>query len=300
MALDTPFFSIVIPTYGRPKQLAACLDALEELGYPSEHFEVIVVDDGSALDLAGLVRKEQRPLQIKLVWQENAGPASARNKGAASAQGRFLAFIDDDCAPDPNWLRILAENLVENPECLIGGRTDNGITSNSYAAASQMLSSHLYQYDIQKTGQPQFFASNNLALASSSFHEIDGFDTSFPLAAGEDRDFCARWQQSGRQLKYVPEAGVKHFQELTARSFLRHHFRYGLGNYHYHQRRMARGGAANRLESWRFYRGLLALPWQTRRGITAVPLLILLLFSQAANGLGYYWARIFECPSCPR
>ena len=44
-----PTFSIIVPTYTRPRQLSMCLQALAELYYPRERFEVIAVDDGSVV-----------------------------------------------------------------------------------------------------------------------------------------------------------------------------------------------------------------------------------------------------------
>ena len=87
--------SIVIPTYGRPDQLAACLDSLEALDYPRDRFEVIVVDDGSPQPLPPY----GGALRVTLVRQAHAGPAAARNTGAAASRGRWLAFTDDDCRP---------------------------------------------------------------------------------------------------------------------------------------------------------------------------------------------------------
>src|SRR3990172_7747823 len=80
------------------------------------------------------------------VRQRNAGPASARNTGAAQARGEFLAFTDDDCRPAPDWLRGLALRLTQSPDCVIGGRTTNALPDNPYSSASQLLIDYLYSY----------------------------------------------------------------------------------------------------------------------------------------------------------
>ena len=102
--MENPSFSIVIASYRRPGPLAACLQSLAQLDYPRDRFEAVVVDDGSQPSLAPVVEAARGPLEVRFLRQKNAGPATARNTGAAQARGRFLAFTDDDCAPSPDWL----------------------------------------------------------------------------------------------------------------------------------------------------------------------------------------------------
>jgi len=135
--IQHPLISIIIPTYNRPQQLALCLQALARQHYP--HFEVIVVDDGSQTRLFECVDNFRDQLDITLLTQDNAGPAAARNTGAAQAKGQFIAFTDDDCQPDANWLKNLAACFKENPDAAIGGKTINQLPKNSYSTASQLL-----------------------------------------------------------------------------------------------------------------------------------------------------------------
>ena len=88
--MKSPEFSIVIPTFNRPRRLAECLRALTALQYATEDFEVIVVDDGSTEDLRPVIEAVQARIPIQLIVKENAGPASARNRGAACARGEVL------------------------------------------------------------------------------------------------------------------------------------------------------------------------------------------------------------------
>jgi len=162
--------------------------------------EVVVVDDGSPAPLAEIVDPFQKQLNVKLVVQRQAGPAAARNAGAAHAHGQFLAFTDDDCAPESGWLNHLAKGLRQNPAAAVGGRTLNALDDNVYSAASQWLIDYMYDYYNAAQPAPKFFTSNNLALPAAAFRELGGFDTSFPLAAGEDRELCDRWRFRGGEL----------------------------------------------------------------------------------------------------
>ncbi len=146
MTPEFPFCSVIVPTYSRPKQLAACLTALSQLEYPADRFEVIVVDDGSTISPSDLVSSLSNRINIRLIVQRNGGPASARNMGAVEAKGEFLAFTDDDCLPASDWLTRLACRYLEGPEKAIGGRTVNHLLENPYSTASQMLIEYLYRY----------------------------------------------------------------------------------------------------------------------------------------------------------
>jgi GT2 family glycosyltransferase len=103
-----------------------------------------------------------------------------------------LAFTDDDCQPLPNWLDRFAASLATASKAMIGGKTINALVDKPYSTASQKLIDYLYEDYNPLKGKIAFFASNNVAMSKSGFHNLGGFDVSFPLAAAEDRDFCDR------------------------------------------------------------------------------------------------------------
>ena len=285
------FFSVVVPTRARPAQLAACLDALARQDYPREGFEVVVVDDGGPTP-GGVLERFAGRLDVALVTRPHAGPAAARNAGARRARAPFLAFTDDDCAPDPGWLKALAAQLTETPDRLVGGRTVNALPRNLFSAASQSLTDYLYEYFDAARGRAAFFASNNLALAAEGFRAVGGFDESFPLAAGEDRELCDRWRARGRGLTYAPEAVVRHAHALTLGSFCRQHFNYGRSAVHFRRARASRGGGGVRVEPAAFYAGMLRHPFARAPRARASLLSALLAVSQAANAAGFFRERL--------
>ncbi len=89
-----PSFSIVIPSYSRPGQLAECLRALSRLEYPRDRFEVIVVDDGGDRPLDEVIAPFESNLTLTLLRQANAGPAALpatpgqRARGVTSSRSR--------------------------------------------------------------------------------------------------------------------------------------------------------------------------------------------------------------------
>jgi GT2 family glycosyltransferase len=285
-------FSIVIPTFNRPERLNNCLCAIAQLDYPRDRFEVIVIDDGSPTAMEPVITPFKDSLNLRVFRQDNAGPAKARNAGADHAQGKFLVFTDDDCMPVANWLKALEANFAETPDCLIGGGTLNALSDNLYSTASQILIDYLYSYYNQDSQQSSFFASNNFAMPTDRFRALGGFDTSFPLAAGEDREFCDRWLHQGYQMVYAPQAKVYHAHQLTFKTFWRQHFNYGRGAFCFHQVRAQRIHGHIRVESISFYLSLLTYPFIQPSSQPAILLAALLFLSQIANVVGFFRERI--------
>lgn len=284
-----PSFSIIIATYSRPTQLAACLESLSRLDYSRDRYEVIVVDDGGDPPAASVVARAPPTLRISQLRQANAGPAAARNLGAASATGNFLAFTDDDCLPQPDWLTAMARALTAYPGCMVGGATVNANVGNLCSATSQLIQDIVYRHYNVDPERARFLASNNLALAAAAFREIGGFDPGFRTA--EDRELCDRWLAGGRRLIYYPPARVAHVRHLTLWSFCRQHFGYGMGAGRFHRQRASRhpGGP---VADFRFHLDIRNWLWGP---ITAapprqvVPLAVLIGAWQISNLAGFLW-----------
>jgi GT2 family glycosyltransferase len=262
------------------------------LDYPRDRFEVIVVDDGSKLPPEAVVESFRDQLDVTLLAQAHAGPATARNTGAARAKGEFLAFTDDDCAPDPGWLNALAARLTTAPTYLLGGRTLNALPENLYSAATHLLVAYLYATYNADPDRARFFTSNNLAVSAGRFHAIGGFNTTFPFAAGEDREFCDRWLHLGHPMAYVSEALVYHAHALTFRQFWRQHYYYGRGAFHFHQIRAHRDQRGIQVEPLSFYLDLLQYPFSQVQGWRALWLVALLMVAQVASAAGFFWERV--------
>jgi glycosyltransferase involved in cell wall biosynthesis len=287
-------FSIIIPTYNRPQPLTNCLQSLADLDYPDNRFEVIVVDDGSKISLKTVVKPLQNQLNLTLIPQANAGPATARNTGAKQAQGKFLAFIDDDCTPANNWLQVLETYLIAHANDLIGGCIINALSENIYATASQALLDYIYASYQNKTKFPQFFTSNNIALSAENFWAIGGFDTNFPLAAAEDREFCDRLLSHNYKMRYAPESIVYHAHHLTLKTFYRQHFNYGRGAFLFHKTYSQRHPQQKSIQSWSFYLKLITYPLTKQYAQAAVLLCFLILLSQIATTFGMVTEKLLS------
>ena len=288
-----PSFSIVVPSRDRPAKLATCLAALRALDYPRERYEVIVVDDGSREDLEPVIRAAADDFAVRLERQEQKGPAGARNHGARSARGDYLAFTDDDCRPRPSWLRELATR-VDGPEVGVGGRVVAGHEENAYTVMSHKVLYLVYDYYNKDPEAARFFASNNLMLPAETFRLLGGFDERFTTS--EDRDLCDRWIASGRTLRYAPQAVVAHDRPTTLTGFATQFFRYGRGAVRFHAARRARGHEGLLADS-KFH---LELPAKVGPTIAAsdapgrISALALIGLWQVANAAGYVAERMTQ------
>ncbi len=284
-------FSIILPTFNRPMKLESCLASLSRLGFPRGRYEVVVVDDGSATSMETVVEPYRQLMNVSLIVQENSGPGTARNNGVAHSRGRFIAFMDDDCMPDRDWLAKLSERLLEDPQRMYGGDVLNALESNIYSAASQLLIDYLYAYYNSEQEHARFFTSNNMAMAKDIFDAVGGFNTDFPGVFGEDRELCDRWLAFGYGMSYVPEAIVCHYHDLTFRSFCRQHFCYGGGAVRFHEGRSRRKQERFKIEPLSFYLDLIFSAWKMKRP-RPLSLTALLVISQVANALGFAFTRI--------
>lgn len=256
---------------------------------PTSQFEVIVCDDGSrqpiqealASTLAALTDR----FSVRVIRQENRGPAAARNRGAAEASGRYLAFTDDDCRPERDWLERLLGHFAVHPHALVGGGLRTSAGSDRYARATQAIMDFVYAEQERHKGL-RVFSTSNLALPAAGFQELGGFSLTFRRAAGEDYDLCARWFSGGGEMTYAPDAVVAHDHALSLGAYWLQHFTYGRGLLQLRQR-LRRKGISVRAGSLpgSFHLRLIASP-VLRTGPRGAACAALIGLAQAATAVG--------------
>ncbi|MEI6331093.1 MAG: glycosyltransferase family A protein [Pseudanabaena sp. ELA645] len=189
-------FSVVIPTYHRNDLLAKCLDRLDPnvQTLATDQYEVIVSDDGHEFTAEDMIR--QNYPWVKWVAGLRKGPAANRNNGAKYAQGEWLAFTDDDCIPDAQWLAAYAESIKGTALALEGAIHPLGDLEQDFA-----------ECPVNLTGG--CFWSANIAVARLLFDKVGGFDPNYPLAAHEDQDLKLRLEPITNVL-FVSDAIVFH------------------------------------------------------------------------------------------
>lgn len=100
----TPFFSVIITTYNRPKKLIRAVQSVLDQTY--KDFELIIVNDGSQSDYTEVINYIEPYSQIRYFFKENEERSVARNYGVDKANGKFICFLDDDDYYLPNHLQV--------------------------------------------------------------------------------------------------------------------------------------------------------------------------------------------------
>src|SRR5713101_8586161 len=108
-----PSISVVVPTYRRGELVKKCLKSLLEQDYPRDHYEVIVVEDGSHEAQSAVESLKSDGTRLVYLNLAHSGAAAAYGAGLTHARCDLVAFIDDDAIAPPDWLSHLATTLTE-------------------------------------------------------------------------------------------------------------------------------------------------------------------------------------------
>lgn len=281
---------MIIPTYRRYARLAACLRSLANCDFPRQHFEVIVVDLASGAPPRGVLAPFSGQIELAMIELGMGGLASARNAGAKHAQGEYLAFIDDDCAPTSDWLTALSSQVSPESGWAVSGKTVNALPNKLTSEATQALLDYRALHYRRDAHQVSIFSASNLAVAAADFRELGGFDESIPHTQGSERDFCDRWVSSGRKIIYNDEAVVLDAHTPSLSSFLRYHFDDGVGAFEFSRARARREEVTLPREQLNF-RELVSYPYARRAGWRAPFLSTLIAVAQFTSSFGYFTAR---------
>ncbi len=193
--------SVVIPTYQRLPLLAKCLDALSRQTLPRESFEIIVVDDGNQQAIADAVAEFGRRTGLKLHYlgqTQRRGPAAARNRGWQAAKAPLVAFTDDDCLPEPNWLEA-ALALFEQGATVVTGQLRMPLPDQP--------THHDRTAAFLETAE---FITANCFCLRSALEQVGGFEEAFDIAWREDSDLQFKLIQAGYTIQQCPQAVIIH------------------------------------------------------------------------------------------
>jgi cellulose synthase/poly-beta-1,6-N-acetylglucosamine synthase-like glycosyltransferase len=206
---DAPTASIVVRALDARATLPACLSSLQCLTYPRSRLEVLVVDNGSTDDTAGIAES----FGVRVVAERMRGHASAANRGLASARGDIVAFIDADCVAEPDWLTALVGPLQDPGVGASGGR----IRTLHHNTVVELFGDQVHdQRAAILVDRPPYVILANCAFPRRLLRELGGFDST--LGRGEDVDLAWRMLQRGLRLAYEPRAVVRHQNAHTLRA----------------------------------------------------------------------------------
>jgi glycosyltransferase involved in cell wall biosynthesis len=200
-----PEVSVVIATRNRARRLEAVLASLREQTLGCERFEVVVVDDGSTDETAAVLDAEQRAgvLRLEAIHRaEGSGPAAARNAGWHVARAPLVAFTDDDCVADPQWLEAGLTAWAGDPLRLVQGATT--------PIVQELADMGPCSYTIDTRRMEPEFSTCNMFYPRALLEHLDGFDVVALPYVGEDTDLAWRAQAVGARPEFAARAHVRH------------------------------------------------------------------------------------------
>ncbi len=221
---DLPSISIIIVNFNGRQFLPVCLESLEELDYPRQKLEVILVDNASLDDSISFVTQEFP--QVKIIrLDKNYGFCQPNNLGAREARGDYLAFLNNDTEVSRDWLRelvlpALADKDVVSCACkmLYYDRRD---TINTAGGKITIVGGGFYRGYGDKDSEPYnqrgytgFGSGAGVLVRKDFFLDSGGFDEDY-FAACEEHDLGWRAWLYGRKVAYVPAAVIYHRESGT-------------------------------------------------------------------------------------
>lgn len=220
MTINNYSISVIIPTFNGEQRIEKCINALSVQDY-GQDFEIIVVDDGSIDNTVEVLTKYSN---VKVISQNNQGPAAARNNGASQASGEIILFTDDDCIPQENWL---SEMLLPFKDENISG------VKGAYKSTQKSPVARFVQYEYEEKYRYMnqfeyidFIDTYSAAYKKEVFRKFNGFNADFPVACAEDVELSFRIANAGHKLVFNPNAIVEHFHPDTLIWYIKKKFKF--------------------------------------------------------------------------
>ena len=266
-----PSVTVALCTRDREEILEECIRNLRQLDYPD--FDILVVDNSS--DPVPTREIAQR-LGVGYVRCHVAGLSRARNIALGNARAEWVAFTDDDCRPEKNWLWELVRPIQNDPDCrcvcglVLPAQLENAaeITFEIYGGLSRGYSPRVYDRDFLFASRTRpgptwrIGAGANMLLHREFVHRHLGYDVDMGPGphsvggCGEDTDVFYRILAAGFRIHYTPRAIVHHFHRSSAKALRKQIYSYAVGHAAYHTRCLLK---------YRDHRSLMQLVWQLPR-----------------------------------
>ena len=227
---DIPVVSVIIPAHNEEDTVGECLASLENLNYPSDKLEIILINDGSIDETKNVIDRHCQRLNCIYLETSGVGPSKARNLGLQRCGGEYVAFTDADCVVDREWLNELLKGFVAEDVAGVGGSQDTPDDAteferkvHSFLSGMHFICEYMKEGDIIKP--VQHVASCNAMYRRGVVEEVFGFDER--LWPGEDVDLDYKITHKGYKVTYNPKAIVAHHRPKNLKSFFNMMKRYG-------------------------------------------------------------------------
>jgi len=220
-------FSIIIPVYNRPDEVAELLESLTK--QTDKGFEVLIIEDGSAVPCKEVCEQYADKLDLHYYFKPNSGRSETRNYGMERASGDWFIIYDSDVIVPPQYIATVREELAKNPVDCYGGpdAADNSF-SDVQKAINYSMTSIMTTGGIRgATKNKEKFSprSFNMGISRKCFETVGGYKNMI----GEDIDMSIRIKDAGFKTTLIPEAHVYHKRRVDLTKFFRQVNTFGKG-----------------------------------------------------------------------
>ena len=228
-------YSFIIPVYNRPDEVDELLESLVKQTFPD--FEVIVVEDGSAVPCKEVVDKYSPLLDVHYYFKPNSGPGQTRNYGVERANGEYMLILDSDCILPTTYLEMVEEALKRTEADAFGGpdRAHDSFT-DVQKAINYAMTSFFTTGGIRggKKKMDKFYPrSFNMGVRKEVYQALGGFSK---MRFGEDIDFSIRIFKGGYRCCLFPEAWVWHKRRTDLKKFFKQVHNSGIARIHLYKK----------------------------------------------------------------
>jgi glycosyltransferase involved in cell wall biosynthesis len=214
--------SLYIPCFNAAKTIQFCLEAVFKQTYPLK--EVVIIDDGSTDETVEIVSRY--PVRL-IKHTSNQGLASARNTVIKNINTDFIASLDADCMPEPDWLKHLMSKFNSTKVAGVGGKLLERYSSSVF---DLWRSVHMKQCWEDKETTPPFLFGSNTVFRKKAVINIGLYNESYKNNY-EDVDICRRLKKTGYTLIYEPKAIAHHLRSDDIHSILNSYWKWNLAYY---------------------------------------------------------------------
>lgn len=219
MSASPHLFSIIVPVYNRPDEIA---DLLASLAVQTDKgFETVIVEDGSTVRCEEQCKAFENKANVKYFYKGNEGRSIARNYGMDRADGDFFIFVDSDCILPPDYIQNLRNSLAANPtDCYGGPDAAHESFSDTQKAINYAMTSFLTTGGIRggKVSMEKFTPRTfNMGFSKEVYQKVGGFREMF----SEDIDMSTRIRLAGFNIVLYPDVAVFHKRRVDFKKFWR-------------------------------------------------------------------------------
>lgn len=213
-------YSVIIPVYNRPDEVDELLQSLTQQTF--RDFEVIVVEDGSAIPCKNVADNYRDLLDLHYYSKPNSGPGQTRNYGAERSRGEYLIILDSDCILPEGYLAAIDEELKRQYADAFGGPDwAHASFTDLQKAINYSMTSFFTTGGIRggKKKMDKFYPrSFNMGVQRKVYQALGGFSQ---MRFGEDIDFSIRIFKGGYACRLFPDAWVYHKRRTDFRKFFK-------------------------------------------------------------------------------